>query len=51
MGTLNNVVTVKKSDFEVFEALALDSVQVVNKSKHCMYTQYLIKSLQLFVFI
>lgn len=34
LGTLNNVVTVKKSDFEVFEALALDSHSVTNKNKH-----------------
>lgn len=34
LGTLNNVVTVKKSDFEVFEALALDSVNTTNKNKH-----------------
>lgn len=26
MGTKNNVVCVRKSDFEVFEALAIDSV-------------------------
>ncbi|KAH3844291.1 hypothetical protein DPMN_086548, partial [Dreissena polymorpha] len=33
MGTLNNLVTVKKSDFEVFEALALDSMSVPTKNK------------------
>ncbi|XP_060571073.1 5'-AMP-activated protein kinase subunit beta-2-like isoform X8 [Ruditapes philippinarum] len=33
LGTLNNIVTVKKSDFEVFEALALDSVNTSSKSK------------------
>ena len=37
MGTLNNVVQVKRSDFEVFEALAIDSISVTTsgKSKHC----------------
>lgn len=33
LGTLNNIVTVKKSDFEVFEALALDSVNTTTKNK------------------
>ncbi len=33
IGSLNNTVTVKKSDFEVFEALALDSVAAVDKKK------------------
>lgn len=35
LGSLNNVVTVKKSDFEVFEALAIDSVNTTHKNKHC----------------
>lgn len=34
MGTLNNIVQVKRSDFEVFEALALDSISVLNSGKH-----------------
>ncbi|XP_045171053.1 5'-AMP-activated protein kinase subunit beta-1-like isoform X8 [Mercenaria mercenaria] len=34
LGSLNNVVTVKKSDFEVFEALAIDSVNTTHKNKH-----------------
>ncbi|KAL4238142.1 5'-AMP-activated protein kinase subunit beta-2 [Mactra antiquata] len=33
LGTLNNIVVVKKSDFEVFEALALDSVSTGGKNK------------------
>ncbi|XP_014774820.1 5'-AMP-activated protein kinase subunit beta-2 isoform X4 [Octopus bimaculoides] len=33
MGTLNNVVVVNKSDFEVFEALAIDSENSGNKRK------------------
>lgn len=37
LGTLNNIVTVKKSDFEVFEALALDSVNTACKSKPSKY--------------
>lgn len=37
LGTLNNIVTVKKSDFEVFEALALDSVNTTTKSKQSKY--------------
>lgn len=37
LGTLNNIVTVKKSDFEVFEALALDSVNTSSKSKQSKY--------------
>ena len=38
MGTLNNLVTVKKSDFEVFEALALDSMSVPTKNKQSEYS-------------
>ncbi|XP_014774817.1 5'-AMP-activated protein kinase subunit beta-2 isoform X1 [Octopus bimaculoides] len=34
MGTLNNVVVVNKSDFEVFEALAIDSENSGNKRKN-----------------
>ena len=34
MGTLNNIVQVKRSDFEVFEALAIDSISVLNSGKH-----------------
>lgn len=37
LGTLNNVISVKNSDFEVFEALALDSVNTTTKSKQSKY--------------
>lgn len=33
MGTLNNVIKVKNTDFEVFEALALDSQVTDNRRK------------------
>lgn len=34
LGTLNNVVKVKKSDFEVFEALDIDSKSAASSKKH-----------------
>ncbi|XP_052769806.1 5'-AMP-activated protein kinase subunit beta-2-like isoform X1 [Mya arenaria] len=34
MGSLNNILTVKRSDFEVFEALAIDSLHTSHKNKH-----------------
>jgi len=34
VGSLNNVVTVKRSDFEVFEALAIDGLHTSHKNKH-----------------
>lgn len=38
VGTQNNKVLVKKSDFEVFEALALDSRATNKSKKHREYT-------------
>lgn len=47
MGTLNNVVKVKKTDFEVFEALAIDSRTTNTSRKHREYLLVLIVSLTL----
>ena len=37
LGTVNNVLEVKKSDFEVFEALAFDSTTNVSKGRMICY--------------
>jgi len=49
-GTHNNVITVRDSDFEAFEALGMDSIQTGHHSDN-YYVKYGISSIMLHILI